>query len=172
MAVIVVGPLAGFGYACAVVLAAVFVRAGVAKLLHPSETAAGFAALGVPAASTIARVVPVIELGLAVALLAAPRFGATAALVLLANFSGFLARALNRGVTAGCSCFGQARVEPISVLDLIRNVLLGLLAVAALFARRPVMPGIVAVVGAAIAVAAGVGLLRSLRRREAGINPH
>jgi len=149
----------GFGYACAVVLAVVFVRAAVAKAVRPAETTAGFVALGVPSAPRTARVVPAVELILALALLAVPMIGGAAALALLGAFTGFLARALRAGVTAGCNCFGQARADPISGLDLVRNVLLGLLAAAALSAEQPVVPaiGAAAVVAAAV-VAGGLGL--------------
>ena len=160
--------MVGFGYACAVVLAAVFVRAGVAKAVRPQETAAGFAALGLPGAVAMARAVPLAELALAALLLAAPRAGGAAALVLLGGFSAFLGRALTRGVAAPCNCFGTARAEPVSGLDLVRNLLLAGLAAAALLDAHPVTPSVPAAAIALALAGAGALAMRSARtRREA-----
>ncbi len=98
--------MATFGYACAFVLAVVFAQAAVLKALRPADTTAGFAALGVPGAPVMARVVPLVELGVALLLLWAPRVGGVAALVVLGVFSVVLARAIRSGVRAGCNCFG------------------------------------------------------------------
>ncbi|HUQ63018.1 MAG TPA: MauE/DoxX family redox-associated membrane protein [Acidimicrobiales bacterium] len=131
--------MGGFGYVCALVLAAVFVRAAVVKLARPGETDAGFAALHLPAARMLARIVPVVELALSVTLIVVPRAGGGAALVLLAGFTAVLVRAIASGVTAPCNCFGAARRTPISRVDIIRNVVLAGLAVAALFATTEVV---------------------------------
>jgi hypothetical protein len=159
--------MSDFGYASAVVLAAVFVRAGVAKGLRPRETVAGFVALGVPNPGATARVVPVAELVLAVMLLSSPRPGGVAALVLLAAFSALLGGAVRRGMTAGCNCFGAARVDPVSGVDLLRNGLLAVLAAAALLAPGPRIPGPVAAGAALAMVSAGAWILHSARRRHA-----
>ena len=158
--------MSGFGYACAVALAAVFVRAGVAKGLRPRETVAGFAALGVPNPAVTARVVPVAELVLAAMLLSNPRPGGVAALVLLAAFSALLTGAVRRGVTVGCNCFGAARVEPVSGVDLLRNGLLALLAAAALLAPRPRVPGVGAITVAVVLFGGGIAALRGARRGQ------
>jgi uncharacterized membrane protein YphA (DoxX/SURF4 family) len=157
--------MAGLGYVCAVVLAAVFVRAGAAKVARPSVTTAGFAALGVPAAGAVARAVPLVELALAVTLLAVPLAGGIAALVLLGGFSAFLGKAVRAGVDVGCNCFGQARAEPVSDLDLVRNGLLGLLAAGAVATPRPVAPGVAAVAVGLAAAGLGAGALGAARRR-------
>lgn len=156
--------MAGFGYVCAVLLAAVFVRAGMAKVARPASTVAGFVALGVPGAPAVARVVPFVELLLALALLSVPRVGAVAGLVVLAGFSAFLLGAVRGGVTAACNCFGQARTEPVSGLDLLRNGLLAMLAAAAVLARRPTRPPIPALLAALALVALGGAVLRTARR--------
>ncbi|HWC10329.1 MAG TPA: MauE/DoxX family redox-associated membrane protein [Acidimicrobiales bacterium] len=156
--------MSGFGYACAVVLAAVFVRAGVAKVVRPRETTIGFAAVGVPSPGAAARAVPVAELVLAVLLLAVPRAGGVAAVVLLAVFSVLLAGGVRRGVTAGCNCFGAARVEPVSGIDLLRNGLLALLALAALLAPAPRAPGAAAIAVTVVLVTTGVAALTAARR--------
>ena len=149
----------GLGYACAVLLAAVFVRAGAAKLARPAATGTTFAALGLPAAATVARGVPVVELVVSAALLAVPRVGAVAALVLLAVFSAVLARAVHAGLATPCNCFGSARADPVSSTDLVRNVLLATLALAALAASRPRVPSLPAAVISLVAFGAGVAAL-------------
>lgn len=154
------------GMAAAGVLAATFAWAGAAKLGRPSETAAGFAALGLGAAAALARIVPALELLLAVALLVAPRIGGAVALVLLAAFCVVLVRALRRGVKVRCACFGQAGGPALSVVDLVRNGLLGLLAGLALAADQPRVPSLPASGLMASAVLAGAAGLLALRRRS------
>lgn len=156
--------MAGFGYACAVLLAATFVRAGAAKLARPAATAASFAALGVPGAAGVARAVPLVELLVAACLLAVPRVGAVVALFLLAVFSGLLASAIRSGATAPCNCFGTARAEPVSVADLVRNGLFAALAVAGLATVEPRLPSPLAALAAAGAFALGALALRAVRR--------
>lgn len=158
----------GFGYACGVALAAVFVIAGGAKAARPAQTAAGFIALGLPAAATLARLVPLSELVVAAVLLAAPRPGGIAALVLLAAFSALVGRALRRGVAAPCNCFGAARGDPLSTLDLVRNAALAGLGAAAMIAGRPVAPGVPAAAAVLAAVGAGALGLRAARARLPG----
>lgn len=123
--------LSELGSASALLLAALFAWAGVAKALRPEATRSGFARLGVPAAAAAAWVVPSGELGLAVLLLVRPRAGALAALVALAVFSVVLARAMARGATRGCACFGPGRDPGLLSTARLRN---GLLAAAALIA--------------------------------------
>ena len=156
----------GLGYACAVLLAAVFVRAGAAKLARPAQAAASFVALGVPAAVTAARAVPAMELLVAVALLAVPRAGAIGALALLLPFTAVLTRAVRAGSQAPCNCLGGNGTDPVSAVDVVRNVLLLALALAAVTARAPVVPGAPAVVTAVVAAACALGLLSTLRTRE------
>lgn len=119
------------GYLCALGLAAVFVRAGAAKLARGGQTAESFAALGLPAARLLARVVPLVELALAVTLVAFPSVGGVASLVLLGAFTAVLVRAITSGVTTSCNCFGSARAEPVSHSDVMRNALLAALALGA-----------------------------------------
>lgn len=147
-------------------LAAVFVRAGAAKLARPTQAATSFVALGVPAAVTAARAVPAAELVVAVALLAVPRAGAIGALALLLPFTAVLTRAVRAGSQAPCNCLGRARTDPVSAVDVVRNVLLLALALVAVSARAPVVPGAPAVVAAVVAAAGAVGLLSTLRTRE------
>ena len=124
------GGVAGIGYGCAFLLAFVFVRAAVAKLNQPAATAAAFAAMGLPAPGVLRVAVPVVELALAVTLVAAPAAGGVAGLVLLAAFTTLLGRELARGSTTGCGCFGGT-ARPVSAADLARNCVLAALAVVA-----------------------------------------
>jgi peroxiredoxin len=117
-----------------VVLAAVFLTAGVGKLLDlqgSGEAAAGF---GVPErlAPAVGVLLPVLELCIGVALLisAVAWGGALAALALLLVFAGVIARSMLRGEAPDCHCFGQIHSAPAGPATLIRNLVL---AVAAAF---------------------------------------
>ena len=129
-------------YALAIGLSIVFAWAGVAKIRAPRPTARAFAALGVP--PVLARVVPFVELVLAVALVVAP-ISALAALALVVAFTVVLLRA-DDGVR--CACFGSGSADPVSWVQVLRN---GLLAGAAVIASgaTPVIPGLAAVLTAA-----------------------
>lgn len=128
--------MSDLGQAAALVLAGVFAWAGVAKARQPGPTAASFDGLGLPRPRALARVVPAVELGVAVAMVVAPVPAAWAALVLLAAFSVVLIRAVARGATVTCACFGGgsgagADTRPVSSLELVRNGGLGGLALVA-----------------------------------------
>ncbi len=155
----------GIGYASAVVLAAVFALAAVAKLRDLDATADGFEALGLPSPAVFAAVIPLAEVGIVALLLIVPAAGAIAALVTLAFFTTFLVGRLRAGVRAPCACFGSARALPLSGADVLRNVLLIGLALASLPADRPggVRPVDAAVV--LIVTGAGVAALRLVRHR-------
>ncbi len=112
----------------AVALAGLFAWAGAAKAVDRRATARSFRALGLPGGSLLTTGVPVAELALAAALVVAPAVGAPLALGLLAAFTAVLARALRAGVAVGCGCFGTARRGPVSGRDLVRNAVLGVLA--------------------------------------------
>ncbi|MEO5680124.1 MAG: MauE/DoxX family redox-associated membrane protein [Acidimicrobiales bacterium] len=158
--------LVDIGMAAACVLAATFAWAAAAKLSHPASTTAGFADLGLRRPAALARVVPAVELGLAVALLAAPRLGGVVALILLAVFSAVLVRVLRRGVEVRCACFDQTDGAPLSTLDLVRNAMLGTLAALSLGAGfQPRVPGAAGAGAVALGVAVAAGVLRMLRRR-------
>ena len=113
-------------------LALVFVRAGVAKINRPTETATAFEAMTLPAPRALARALPFVELALAVALIASPRIGGALALALIAAFSAVLARSV--GTETGCGCFGSAHARPVSRVDLARNAVLAGLAIVAIVA--------------------------------------
>lgn len=120
----------------ALALAAVMVRAAVAKLGSRQETADDFASLGLVAAGPLAVIVPILELAVAVLLVVAPGWGGVVAAALLTAFTAVLARVLRRpeGLAPSCACFGGASRSPLSWRHLVRNgTLLALALVAASF---------------------------------------
>lgn len=170
-------PVDDVARAAALVLAAVFAVAAVAKLRQPTATSSSFAALGLPAAGLLAYAVPAVEAALAVALVVAPAPAAWAGLVLLAVFTLVLARAIARGTDAPCACFGSARRarEPVSGVELVRNAMLAALAIVATGAPTgdTGVPSLPALVIVTLAVAAGrlvLGLV-DLRRHGGRIWP-
>lgn len=149
----------GVGYASAVALAAIFAIAAVAKLRDLSATERDFIGLGLPRASFFARFVPLAELSIVALLLIVPAAGAIAALVSLAFFTTFLIGRLRAGVRAPCACFGSSRTQPISALDVVRNVLLLTLTIVSLASDRPTkISALDALVVAAVIVVAGGAL--------------
>lgn len=158
------GEVGEFGYVGAVLLAVVFARAGAAKLARRSQTVSSFVALRLPAAHRLAATVPVAELALAATLVAFPPVGGVAALVLLVAFTAVLVRAIKSGTTAPCNCFGSTGAEAMSVVDIVRNGMLAVLAVAATLAPAPTVPDLAQVVGALVLCGAGAGILALARR--------
>lgn len=167
--------LGGAGYLAAACLALVFVGAAGGKLVAGAAGIDALRRLGVPAPRAVNRALPVVELGLATALLAAPRVGALGSLAALVAFSAFLLRAIRRGVVAPCLCFGRRRAaEAVSVVEVARNGLLAVLAVGALiWASTPMVPSVPEVVLVGSGVAAGVLVLAllDLRRRGGAVLP-
>lgn len=151
--------------ACGFVLAVILAWAGAAKVVAPGETAASFAALGIRAARPLSRIVPVVELGLAGALVYGVPGAALAAVALLGAFTVVLARVLRSGLRVVCSCFGAARRDPVSSSDLARNALLGLLALGAVgtMGGLPSLPALVLVSTAAAVGWVGLGLVSLAR---------
>ena len=157
-------------YAAAVGVAAVFAWAGAAKAVAPLRTRRTFAALGLP--PVLATIVPVAELGLAVGLVLSPGATAWPALVLLVAFTALLARVVVRGEAIACGCFGSARPEPVSFVDLLRNALLvGVAAAVAIGRTDPATPGLAAVVTVTGLAATGalVVALADLKRRTGAV---
>ena len=143
----------GIGYAAAVVLAVMRALAAVAKLRDLDATVTGFTALGLPSPRVFAAIIPLVELGIVALLLIVPAAGAITAIVTLAFFTTFLIGRLRAGVHAPCACFGSSRPSPLSWIDVARNLLLLVLAAAALPADRP---GGVAAVDAIVVVTLAV----------------
>lgn len=151
--------MSGVASCAAVLLAWVFAAAAVAKLRDPRATAASFRELGLPAPDALGRAVPATELAIAIALLLSPAAGALAALAALSFFSTVLATRLRAGSAASCGCFGATGDQPISFVELVRNAIFGLFAVAALFSSRLVAPGLDDVVLTSTAAVLGLVVL-------------
>lgn len=127
------------------VLAAVFVVAGLAKLTDPDTTREMLTGFGVRRNILTAAAValPLFELAVAAALVApsAAFAGALAALALLALFTGVIIFNLSRGRRPICNCFGQIDPAPIGPKTLARNA--GLAALALLVVAAG--PGVVGI---------------------------
>jgi hypothetical protein len=131
--------------ACRLVLAAVFLYAGVIKA---SAGAAFLLALlpftFVPAAwlAPIAAILPLVEIAAGVLLLwpRTARLGAGLALGLLVLFCGALGWALANGIIVACGCFGNDETPSAAAMTwaLVRNAALAAAAVVVLFNRRVV----------------------------------
>ena len=115
------------------VLVVVFAVAGVAKVADLPRTRRAVEAFGVPSrlAPAAAVLLPLVELAVAAALVpsATARWGALAAIALLLVFSVAIVRILRRGAAVDCNCFGGLAQTEVGRGTLIRNALLGLLAV-------------------------------------------
>ena len=125
-------------YAAALVLAAVLVVAGVAKFRRPQSTAEDFASLGLPRPGLLAVLVPVVEFACAILLVVVPGWGGVASFGLLAAFTAVLVTVLRSGRVVPCACFGGNDRDPISIRHVVRNGVLGLLALAAATVADPV----------------------------------
>ncbi len=155
------------GTLAAVGLAAVLATAALAKARAPRTTAAAVVGFGLPAgaAPLIARVLPPVELAVALGLLAVPRVGATAAAALFVVFGALIARVVRQrpAEPVRCACFGAAST-PVTAATLVRNAALVLAAIAVVVADEPVraVPSFAAVVtmtSAVVIAAVGVQLV-------------
>jgi len=113
-------------------LAAVFALAGVMKLLDREGSRQAVVGFGVPAslALPVAIGLPIAEIAVAVMLLIKPAawWGALGALALLLAFIVGIAINMAKGNHPDCHCFGQLHSEPAGWPTLIRNSILGAIA--------------------------------------------
>src|SRR5215207_4891398 len=113
-------------------LASVFVVAGVAKLADRAGSRRAVTDFGVPTAlaPALGILLPLAELAVAVALILASSawWGAVGALVLLLLFVVGIAANLARGRKPECRCFGQLHSEPAGWKTLVRNGVLAAVA--------------------------------------------
>jgi peroxiredoxin/uncharacterized membrane protein YphA (DoxX/SURF4 family) len=113
-------------------LAAVFIVAGLAKLSDRTGSRQAIVAFGVPAAlaALLSVALPLAELVVALALLPAATawWGALGALALLVLFVAGIGYNLARGRTPDCHCFGQLHAAPAGWRTLTRNGALAVLA--------------------------------------------
>src|SRR5215213_9288078 len=119
-------------------LAGVFILAGVGKLADlPGfrATLRGFG-VGERPARIGAIALPIAELATAAALLVQPwaTWGAAAALLLLAAFTGAMVNALARGDAPDCGCLGALHSAPVGRRQVARNAVLAAAAVFVLVA--------------------------------------
>src|SRR5216683_2059774 len=113
-------------------LAAVFIVAGFAKLADLPGSRQALRDFGVPAVlvNPFGVLLPLAEIAVAVALIpsASAWWGALGALALLLLFVAGISYNLARGRTPDCHCFGQIHLSPAGWPTLIRNLLLAAIA--------------------------------------------
>src|ERR671921_2713015 len=106
-------------------LASVFVVAGVTKLADRGGTRQAVADFGVPSplVAPLGVLLPLVELTVAAALLPASTawWGALGALALLSVFVAGISINLARGKKPNCHCFGQLHSAPAGWKTLARN---------------------------------------------------
>jgi peroxiredoxin len=167
-------------------LAAVFIVSGLAKLADRPGSRQAMLDFGVPTrlAAPFALLLPLAELALAVLLIptVSAWWGALGTLALLLLFTGVVGYHLTRGHAPSCHCFGQVSSEPIGWPTLLRNLILSALAgVIVGFGRVSAGASVVGWIGMttvservelgvgllviALVALKGVALLRMLRRQ-------
>jgi uncharacterized membrane protein YphA (DoxX/SURF4 family) len=119
--------------AARVVLAGVFATAGAGKLLDLNESRRSLVGFGVSEslATFGGTLLPIVELATAVGLIVRPTaiWAAGAALAQLVVFIGAIANALRQGKAPDCNCFGSLHSAPAGRKQIVRNVVLGAIAV-------------------------------------------
>src|SRR5438874_1888911 len=122
------------------VLAVVFLVAGIAKLADLAGSRQALRDFGVPAklSTPFGVLLPLAELVVAVALLlpATAWWGAVGALALLLLFVGGIGYNLARGRQPDCHCFGQLHSAPAGWPTLMRNLVLAAVAAVILVLGR------------------------------------
>lgn len=122
----------GLLLAARLILAAVFVVSGVAKLFDLSGAQAAMRSFGVPESLTRSAgiLLPIAEILIAILLLpvATAKWGALLALILLAVFVASIGYNLSRGRKFECHCFGQLTSSEIGPETLVRNAVLAVIA--------------------------------------------
>jgi len=166
-------------------LAAVFLLAGLAKLANRNGSRQALIDFGIPGilASPLGILLPLAELAVAAALLpvASAWFGAVGAVSLLLLFILGIAINLALGRSPNCRCFGQLSSTPVGWSTLSRNAGLAAIAGFVVWRRENPGPSVVGWVGdlgtaqrvllvcgvAALALLAGqVGLLLQILRQQ------
>jgi uncharacterized membrane protein YphA (DoxX/SURF4 family)/peroxiredoxin len=141
----------------------VFVTAAVGKLADQDGTRTTLDEFGVPSrfARSCALLLPLAELATALALVIQPtaRWGAVAALLLLAMFAAGILHAMANGRAPDCNCFGQISSAPAGPRTLVRNAVIALpaLFVAVYGPGEALSAGSGA--SAAVPIAVGLGLV-------------
>lgn len=147
--------------AARLLLAGVFVVAGLAKLADRTGSQKAMRDFGVPdpLAVSFGNALPLAELVVAAALIpnVSAWWGALGALALLLAFVGGIALNMARGRAPECHCFGQLHSSPAGWRTLLRNLGLGAVAAFVLIAG-PTSPG-ADLLGAVATLAREQGLL-------------
>jgi uncharacterized membrane protein YphA (DoxX/SURF4 family) len=122
------------GVVAAVLIGAVFLVSGVAKLARPALWSAQATELGTP--RPIISVLPYVELVLGALLVAqvGRRAVASAGVAVFAAFTAMLLVRIRQGRRPPCACFGSLSTRPIGWLDVARNTCLIAIALTAAFA--------------------------------------
>jgi uncharacterized membrane protein YphA (DoxX/SURF4 family)/thiol-disulfide isomerase/thioredoxin len=146
-----------------VLLAVVFVAAGIGKLLDLEGSRRAMRDFGVPERAVVVAgtALPLAELAVGLGLIfpASARWAALAAFVLLAAFVVAIVRAMRRGEQPDCHCFGQIHSAPAGRTTLARNAVLAAgAAVVVVYGSGPAVDTWVSARSASqlVAVAAGV----------------
>ena len=109
----------------AAVVGAVFVYAGVSKVLAGRQWPASARQLGVPTIVAVIVMIAEVVIGLGMVLGDAWRNGfLVAAAALLVAFTALLLVQLRKDVRPPCACFGGSAQRPIGTRDVVRNVTL------------------------------------------------
>jgi peroxiredoxin len=124
--------IAFVGIAARMALAAIFIVAAAAKLRDRAGARQAVADFGLPAAlvGPIAQSLPYSEIVLAIGLIPAATswWAAWGVFLMLAGFTTGMVVNLLRGRKPACHCFGEMDSAPIGWHSLIRNALLGIVA--------------------------------------------
>ncbi len=115
------------------VLAGIFILAGIGKLLDLKGSEKAVKDFGVPEglAKPFSIILPIGEIAIAFSLLFIETswFGATGASLLLLIFIGGMLYQIAQGNAPDCHCFGQIHSEPVGKKSLIRNIIFALLGI-------------------------------------------
>lgn len=156
----------GLSYIAALSLAVVFVYSASVKLRSPRSLARAVIASGLPGEKLISRLVPALELIAAGLLIIRPQLGALLAGLLLAVFTAFIASLIARGIEVSCGCFGANDTQTVAISDIVRNLMLGALAVVAFGTAGPATFAIEEVIAITTAIALGAVVIAAWRTRE------
>lgn len=121
------------GIVARVTLGAVYLVAGVFKLVAGAAWPRQAADLGVPRRVAVAVPYGEIALGAALATQLLRPWPAIASIVLLVAFTVVIVRRLGDASRPPCACFGTRSSRPLGPLHLIRNAILLMIAIAALW---------------------------------------
>lgn len=160
-------PHQGVASTVALLLAVVFAVAAVLKFMAPSATRTEFGALLnvpkdsalQPAIAVLARVIPILEVLVAVALVIRPQIGAVAAAILLGAFTAVIVATVRSGRSVSCGCLGSASRQPVSMVTVARNFVLLAMAIGSSTVDSVIVPDIASVlITGSLLLSAAVGL--------------